>query len=337
MSRRRLGLVSVALATALGLALLAALLVGPDGASPSHLLAAALQSDEADGNATLVRTLVFELRLPRAVLAALVGAALAAAGTVCQGLFRNPMAEPGLIGISSGAALAAVVAFTLRLDALGLWVVPGAAALGATAILVVLALFRPTVPDEASLLLAGVALAGLCSALTTLLLALASEQWDLGYKVVRWLMGSFEARSWTHVTVALGPLLVGWSLCLALRSDLDALTLGGETAQSLGVDLDRTRMLALAAVALLVGTATAMCGVIGFVGLIVPHVARYLVGPTHRALLPTAALGGAVLLVLVDSATRSLGTLVLPPGAITSLLGAPFFLWLIRRRQQGAW
>jgi iron complex transport system permease protein len=183
-----------------------------------------------------------------------------------------------------------------------------------------------------TLLLSGIAIGALCSAVTTLVLAMGTERWDLGLKVVQWLMGSFEGRSWDHLLPAIGPIGLALVLCAWLRLDLDALQLGPETAQSLGVDLIRTRRVAMAAVGILVGVATAMTGVIGFVGLIVPHVARRWVGAGHRALLPVCMALGALVLLAVDVVARAVPDYALPPGAITSLLGAPFFLWLLHHR-----
>lgn len=276
------------------------------------------------------RALVVDVRLPRVLLALIVGTALGVAGAVTQGLFRNPLAEPGVLGVSSGAATAAVIGFALGIDDAGLWVTPLLAALGAFVVLAALGLLTRSVGAFASLLLSGIALGALCSAVITFVLAMGTERWDLGLKVVRWLMGSFEGRSWSHVFAATPLLAIGLALAAWLRLDLDALQLGNDTARSLGVHLRRTQWLAMLAVGLLVGMATALTGVIGFVGLLVPHLARMWVGPGHRALLPTSAMLGGVLLLSVDTASRSFEQLVLPPGAVTSLLGAPFFLWLLR-------
>ena len=178
-------------------------------------------------------------------------------------------------------------------------------------------------------------MSALFSAATTLMLALATERWDLGIKVVRWLMGSLEARTWVHLGWALPPIVLGVVVALWVRLDLDVIQLGADSARSLGVDLGRLRLLTIVAVALLVGAATAVSGVIGFVGLVIPHLTRLLVGSAHRVLLPRAALLGAVALLAVDVATRSVTAVVLPPGVITSIMGAPFFLWLLRRHTGG--
>lgn len=276
--------------------------------------------------------IVWDLRLPRALLAGLVGAALAAAGALCQGLFRNPMADPGVLGVSSGAALFAVVGLLFGLDRAGLWAIPVVAAVGAAAAMVLLLAAAGRQASLAVLLLAGVALGALCSALITVCQALASHQWDFGLKVVYWLMGSFEGRSWPHLSWAVPPCGLGLALALWLRRDLDALHLGNDAAASLGVDLARLRLLVVLAVGLLVGAATALTGVLAFVGLVAPHVARMSSGPGHRRLVPLAALVGASATILVDAIARSASGVVIPPGVITSLVGAPFFLWLLRRR-----
>ncbi len=314
-------------------ALVIALTVGPGGVSPGEAIdvLAAHLGLVAHRQPATVDALVWELRLPRSLLAALLGAALGLAGAVTQGLFRNPMAEPGVLGVSAGAATLAVIGFTLGLDARSSLAVPTLAAAGAGLVLLVLVGLTRDRSDTTTLLLSGIVLGAMCGSLTTLLLALDTERWDLGIKVVRWLMGSLEGRSWAHLRSAVLPLAAAAALALWLRLDLDALQLGPDTAASLGVDLVRTQRLALLAVALLVGTATALAGVIGFLGLVVPHVVRRLGGPGHARLLPLSALGGALALLLVDMLGRSFHQLVLPPGVITSLLGAPFFLWLLRR------
>lgn len=339
MSTRALGIGAIATSMTLVLVVVA-LVVGPGAvtlADAARVVAVRLDLGPPVGNrpSDIVDALVWEIRLPRALLAAVVGAALSAAGAVTQGLFRNPMAEPGVLGVSAGAATAAVLGFTLGLDRIGPWVTPIVAAGGAAILLAVLFVLARPGTGFATLLLSGIALAALCSAITTLLLATGTERWDLGIKVVRWLMGSFEGRSWAHLGWALPALVAGLTLCAWLRLDLDALQLGRETAVSLGVDLDRARAVSLATIAILVGMATALTGVIGFVGLVVPHIARMWVGPGHRDLLPVAILLGAAAVVAVDTASRSFHELALPPGAITSLMGAPFFLWLLRRRTAG--
>ncbi len=323
---------------ALVLLLIASLAVGPGEVGIGEALRAVMQglagtpSPEAPRRAHQVHNLVFTLRLPRALLAALLGAALGAAGALTQGLFRNPLAEPGVLGIGTGGALMASIGILIGVDRLGLWISPLLAALGCAAVLLLLFALVGARASSATLLLAGVALGALTGAGITIVLALAGDRWDLGQRVLTWLMGSLEARGWAHLGAAFAPILAGLGLAFWLRRDLDVLHLGETTACSLGVDLRRTRALGVTAVALLVGTATALAGVIGFVGLVVPHAVRMLSGPGHRSLLPGSMVGGAALVLVVDLLVRGPGGSVFPPGAITSLLGAPFFLWLLLSR-----
>jgi iron complex transport system permease protein len=321
---RTLGVVAM-----VALLVLVALVVGPGDVALADALA--IVGAGGEGHWGTTGALVWDLRLPRALLAAIVGAALGAAGTVTQGLFRNPMAEPSVLGVSLGAALAAVIGFVLGVDEIGPWVTPVLAAVGAAVALAILFAYSRVAVRLDALLLGGIALGALFSALTTLALAIGSERWDIGFKVVRWLMGSFEGRSWMHLGAATPAVAVGLAAALWLRLDLDALQLGDDVASSLGVAVDRARIVALVAVALLVGAATATAGVLGFVGLVVPHVARSWIGPGHRALVPLAAALGAVLVVAVDIVVRTAPSTALPPGVVTSLLGAPFFLWLLAR------
>lgn len=276
--------------------------------------------------------IVWELRLPRALLAGVVGAALASAGVLTQGLFRNPLADPGVLGVSAGAALAAVIGFVLGLEQHGLWVTPLLAAGGAALVLLALLGLHRRSHSLSTLLLSGFALGTLCGAVATLCLSLAAQRWDLGLRVMQWSLGSFEGRTWIHLAWAAPPCAAGLALASALRRDLDTLHLGHDTAASLGVDLLRLRRRAVLAVGLLVGAATALTGILGFVGLLVPHLARMLVGASHRRLLPFAAGLGAALIVLVDTLARGVTSVLLAPGVVTSLLGAPLFLWLLRRR-----
>jgi len=276
-------------------------------------------------------TIVVDLRLPRALLAAVLGAALSVAGVVTQGLFRNALAEPSVLGVNMGAAATAVIGFGLGVDHLGIWAVPLLAAAGAFATLVVLILLAGRARQIVTLLLSGVAISALCAAIITVVLALKVERWEVGLKVMGWLMGSFEGRSWTHLVWSLPPVTIGIWLAYWLRQDLDLLHLGPLTAATLGSDPDKTRVISTASIAMLVGTATALAGVIGFIGLIVPHIARMLVGPRHGPLLTMSALLGGVALLGVDAITRGLTQVILPPGVITALVGAPFFLWLLKR------
>ncbi len=317
----------LAVAVVLGVSLWCSLVLGPGGVQHGEVAAVLLGQDVTP----LARALVWDLRLPRSLLAVTVGASLGLAGAVTQGLFRNPLAEPGVLGVSSGAAMAGALGLAAGLDAGGPWVIAGLACLGAVAVLLVLMLWARADARISTLILCGVALASVCGAVTTLVLSIGIERWEVGMKVVRWLMGSFDGRSWAHLGVGVSALCLGTALSAWLRQDLDALQLGPATASSLGVDLRRTWRYGITTVGLLAGICTALTGVIGFVGLVVPHIARGLVGTGHSRLLPASALLGATLMLLVDLLTRSISSVALPPGVITILLGTPVFLVVLSR------
>lgn len=279
--------------------------------------------------------ILWEVRLGRAVLAFLAGASLAASGTAFQGLFRNPLADPFVAGVSGGAALGAVGMAVLGVQGTVLGLGSSALAafaggLGAAALAYRIAQVRGRVP-VASLLLAGFAIGSFCGAVVSILLLFNSRSWG---EVVQWLMGFINSTTpWDRAAV-LAPCL-GASLVVlwVFARDLDLLLLGEEPAAQLGVDVERAKRWLLAAATVAASAAVATCGIVGFVGLIVPHVLRSLVGPRHRALLPAAVLGGGVLLVLADVAARVVSPdHPLPVGAVTSLLGAPFFAALLRRK-----
>jgi iron complex transport system permease protein len=281
--------------------------------------------------------IILSLRLPRVLLAATVGAALAVAGGAFQGLFRNPMADPYVIGVSSGAALGAALAFAAHpsVTLLGLGGVPLAAFAGAIATaFVVYKLSRVgrSVPIG-NLLLSGVAVGALLSAMVSLVVVLGRKHLD---EIVYWLMGSLAGRGWTHLGVALPYLALGGVTLLLLGRDLNALLLGEEEAAHLGIPVERTKKVILAAGSLLTAAAVATCGVVGFVGLIVPHIVRLLVGPDNRVLLPVSALAGSLLLIVADLVARvAVRPGELPVGVVTAIIGGPFFLYLLRRSRSG--
>ncbi len=284
-------------------------------------------------------TILWEVRLGRAVLAFLAGASLAASGVVFQGLFRNPLADPFVAGVSGGAALGAVAMAVLGVQttALGLGSSTAAAfagGLGAAFLAYRLAQVRGRVP-VASLLLAGFAIGAFCGAVVSILLLFNSRSWG---EVVQWLMGFInDTNPWDRVVVLAPCLLASVAVMAVHARDLDVLLLGEEPAAQLGVDVERSKRWLLAAGATAAAAAVATCGIVGFVGLIVPHVLRSVVGPRHRALLPAAVLGGGVLLVLADVAARVVSPgRPLPVGAVTALLGAPFFALLLRRKASRA-
>lgn len=306
------------------------LLVGRVWMSPAQLLTA--WQPGADPLASLILT---QLRLPRTLLALLVGAALGLSGAVLQGLTRNPLAEPGLLGVSSGAALGAVIAIHTGLAAVLPLATPLLGLLGAfVAALLTLSLGRGE--GVLVLVLAGSAVSGVMLAGTALALNMASNPYA-AYEISMWLMGSLADKSWDHVLLA-GPFLLAGLAVLAVSGrGLDALSLGEAQARSLGVDLTRLRLQVLAGTALAVGAATAVAGAVGFIGLLAPHLVRPLVGHQPRRVLWPATLAGAVLLLAADLGTRLLPfTQELKLGVLTVLVGTPFFVMLVLRLRKVA-
>ncbi len=283
----------------------------------------------------LAALIVTDLRLPRAVLACLVGAALGLSGAVLQGWTRNPLAEPGLLGVSAGAALGAVIAIYFGMTAL--FEVSGPVmgligALGASALTFALGRRGGTI----TFILAGAAVSGLAGACISLALNLAPSPYA-AYEIMTWLMGSLSDRSWNHVLLVLPFIVLGCAMLGFTGRALDALSLGEVQAQSLGINLDHLRILAILGTALAVGAATSVTGAIGFVGLIAPHMVRPFAGHQPSRILLPAALLGALLLLSADIATRliRIGP-ELKIGVVTSLIGTPFFFWLVIRLRKVA-
>ncbi|MFS0774037.1 FecCD family ABC transporter permease [Sphingomonas sp. 1P08PE] len=278
--------------------------------------------------------IIVELRLPRTILALLVGAALGLSGAVMQGYLRNPLADPGLFGVSSGAALGAVLSLYFGYAAQA-WLLPGFALVGAGATMALLALLAGRSGSLILFTLAGMILTSIAGSLTALAISLAPTPF-VSSQIVTWLMGALTDRSWDDVTIALPLIVVGAALLAMTARSLDALTLGEQAARSIGVDPARLQGLVIAGVALTVGAAVASAGVIGFVGLMVPHLVRSLAGNRPSAILLPSALGGALLLTLADCLVRLLPTVSeLRLGIAMSMLGGPFFLYLLivmRRR-----
>lgn len=282
----------------------------------------------------------WNIRLPRIVLAALVGAALALAGAVLQGVFRNPLADPSLVGVSSGAALGAVLAIVLGLSTLGLATLPVAAFLGGMlAMLAVYGFARQDGRTEVvTLILAGIAINAIAGATTGIFFFLAD---DVQLRtIVFWTLGSLGGATWRSVWAVLPFIALGLVLLPRWGRQLNLLVLGEREARHLGVETERLRFVIVGLAALITGAAVAVAGIIGFVGLIVPHIIRLIAGPDHRLLLPASALAGATLLLLADLAARTLALpRELPLGVVTALAGGPFFLWLLHRtrREHGGW
>jgi iron complex transport system permease protein len=283
-----------------------------------------------DSEAQLARLILWELRLPRMLLAVTVGAVLGLAGAVLQGLTRNPLAEPGLLGVSSGAALGAVIAIYSGLGALWALATPVLGLLGAL-LGTVMTLALGGGGGVLALILAGAAVSGLMLAGTALVLNLAPNPFA-AYEISHWMMGSLADRGWDQLLLAVPFMLVGAVLLLSTGRALDALSLGERQAASLGVDLASLRRRVLLGTALAVGAATSVSGAIGFIGLLAPHLVRAAVGHEPRRVLWPAALCGAVLLLVADMATRILPLdQELKLGVLTGLVGTPFFMWLVWR------
>lgn len=314
---------------ALLLAFAASLLVGPAAIGLGQTISGLFGSEA--GTVTLIMQ---EIRLPRALLALMIGATLGLSGAALQGYLRNPLAEPGLIGVSASAALGAVIAFYFGLSAVFALALPLGGMIGATVAVLVIQLLAGREGGSLTLILAGIAVTSFAGAMTSLALNLAPSPFA-AIEILFWMLGSLTDRSMTHVWLA-GPfMLLGWVLLLSTARALDALTLGEDAARSLGFDLRGVRRRLVFGTALSVGAATSVAGIIGFVGLVVPHLLRPLVGHRPGRLLPASALGGGVLLLAADIMVR-----LLPPGreiqlgVLTALIGAPFFLHLVLRTRQ---
>lgn len=320
----------------LGVALLAAMIAGVAYGAvpiPASDVVAAIGRAIRGTAAGLADTLILQVRLPRVVLAAFVGAALAGAGVLYQALFRNPLADPYILGISSGAGLGAIIALVVTAEATALrWgVVPAAAFAGAllTMLLVVrLASIRGRL-EATSLLLAGVALSYTLAAVTSFVMVYSRQQMAA---IVYWMMGGLSAASWTYVGMVVPMFVLGVIVPLLSTRELNLMLLGDERAGHLGLPVERFKLLMLATASLLTAAAVAVAGLIGFVGLMVPHIVRLVLGPDHRRLLPASLLAGAIVLVLADLVARTiLAPVEIPVGIVTAVLGGPFFIWLLVR------
>ena len=309
--------------------MLASLLIGPAGAGLAESLQALWSGDGALG------LVMREIRAPRAVLGFMVGASLGLSGAAMQGYLRNPLAEPGLIGVSASAALGAVIALQTGFATAFALALPVAALAAALVAVGLIALMAGPGGGSLALILAGVAISALAGALTSLVLNLSPNPFAAN-EIVFWMMGSLADRSWLHVAIAAPFMAMGAALVAGTGRGLDALTLGEDAAASLGINLPRLRLRLVLGIAAMVGAATAVAGAIGFVGLVVPHLLRGAVGARPGRLLAASALGGAALVLAADIAVR----LVLPGrdlklGVVMALIGAPVFLQLIWRQRRG--
>ncbi len=313
------------LALWLAVAFVGSLAFGEVRLAPSEILSVLFGHGES-----LARTVVLDFRLPRALVGMAVGAGLAASGVLMQSFFRNPLASPGLLGVSTGGALGAVSALALGWASNSIFALPAASIAGAfLATFAVMALSKREASAE-HLLLAGVALNALFGAATSFILNLTAGQFEVTGQIVFWMLGGLENRTWAHVWMVLPGTVLGCLLLLPYGRALNLLSLGEQGAQSLGVNVRRLQWEIIALSTILTALATAVGGVIGFVGLVVPHLLRLGLGPDHRRLLPLSMLGGAAFVLACDLITRFLpGELRL--GVVTALLGGPFFLWMLRR------
>ncbi|MGY1580095.1 FecCD family ABC transporter permease [Streptomyces sp. MN13] len=288
----------------------------------------------------VAESVLWNVRFPRIVLALLIGASLGCAGALMQGVFGNPLAEPGTIGVSLGAAVGAVAAISLGLDFLGNWTLPAMAfAAGLATVLLVYAMSRAGGRTEVvTLILTGIAVNAFAGALVGLFIFLADTA--AVNQITFWQLGSLAQATWPKVLAVLPCAALGLTLAPLYARRLDLLALGDRPARHLGVDVERLRIVLVLVVALLTAAAVSVSGVIGFVGLVVPHLLRMAAGPGHRFLVPGSALGGAVVLLAADLAARTVAAPAeLPLGVLTALVGSPFFFWLLRRtrRKQGGW
>ncbi len=326
----------------LGMLVLAAALVslslGPVSIPATHVASIVLSSaglDLVDFGRT-EQLVVEQIRLPRIVVGALVGAALGVAGATMQGLFRNPMADPGIIGVSAGGAVGAVVAIATGMAGLFYLALPAfafAGALAATFLVYGIAAVGGRF-SMATLLLAGVAVNAFLGAIVSAIILLLPDNSALR-EILFWLAGGLDSRSWEHVRIS-APLIIGGAIVVILMArDLNLLTLGDDEARSMGVRVETARVTLLAASALATGAAVAVSGTIAFVGLVTPHVLRLMLGPDHRVLVPMSAAGGAVFVIVADTVAR---TIIQPAefrvGVLTAFVGAPFFILLLIRNKR---
>jgi iron complex transport system permease protein len=325
----RHGVLIAALSVLVAVLFLVSLLTGPAGFGPGDSLRALVT-----GRGEAVTLVMREIRLPRAILAVMVGASLGLSGAALQGYLRNPLAEPGLIGVSGSAALGAVIALQTGFAASFALALPLAALAGAlVAVLLILVLAGPR-GGSLTLILAGIAISALAGALTSLALNLSPNPFAVS-ETVFWMLGSLADRSFQHVWISLPFMVLGWLLLASTVRGLDALTLGEDAAASLGIRLDRVRLALVIGTAASVGAATAVAGAIGFVGLVMPHLLRPLVEARPGRLLFASGLGGAALVLAADIAVR----LVLPDrdlklGVLMAIIGAPLFLHLIYKTRR---
>ncbi len=337
----RLAIGSSALTLAMLAIILISLSVGPVSIPAGHIATSLISIVGIDvGDATRTQELViFHIRLPRIIVGATVGMALAGAGATMQGLFRNPLADPGIIGVSAGGALGAVVAISTGVAGLFFGALPVFAFAGAMSAALVVYGISTTGGhfSTATLLLAGIAVNAFLGAIVSAIIILLPGNGALR-EILFWLAGGLDSRTWEHVGIALPPILVGIAVAVMLARDLNVLMLGDDEARSLGVNVVPVRLLLLAAASMVTGIAVAVSGTIAFVGLITPHLLRLILGPDNRVLIPMSALAGGAFVVVADTVARTIVQPVeLRVGILTAFVGAPFFIMVLIRSRGRAY
>jgi iron complex transport system permease protein len=320
-----------ALLAGLAAATVVALTVGGADLSPNQALSTIWQALQGQAGDDTVARIVLGIRLPRIILAVVIGAGMGLAGLASQTLFRNPLASPYVLGVSNGAAVGSVVAMLLVGKSLGYGSVPAMSVFGGLVVsAIVFAMVRRSSQFGHSLLLAGIAISAFCSALTAAALYLAGERLQT---LVFWLMGGLWQATWRDVLLLAPVTMAALVGLIALAPAMNVALLGERSAIDLGVNVRRLQILLLVVVSVTTSVAVAVSGVIGFVGLVVPHLLRMLIGADHRGLVPASAAGGALLLLVADTLARRVAAPAeVPVGIVTALVGAPVFLWLLRRR-----
>ncbi|MFB4349436.1 FecCD family ABC transporter permease [Microbacterium sp. CR_7] len=340
----RFTVVVIGLVVALVVTCIASITSGQYALSPTDLIGVFLKGVGIDTvwapTSAADYGVIYNLRLPRLSLGILVGAALAVSGVLMQAIFGNPLADAGVVGVSSGAALGAAASITLGLASFGMWTTPVFAFLGGlAAVLAVYFISRSGGRTEVvTLLLTGIAINAIAGAGMAFLTFLGTT--STREQIVFWQLGSLNGALWSHAALVAPLVAVGVIVALLVAGRLDLFALGERTARHLGVNVEALRMVVIVTVAVLVCAAVAFAGIIGFAGLVVPHLMRMLIGPAHLPLVISSALGGALLIALADLVARTTVPLAdLPIGMITSLVGGPFFLWLLvrTRRRSGGW
>ena len=306
-----------------------AVMIGPFALSPGQTMMALL--GQGDAQAAIV---VWNIRVPRVAAALLVGAALAAAGASYQALFRNPLVSPDILGVSAGAGLGAVAGIFLSLPVAAIQASAFVGGMAAVGFVTLVASMVRNTDRTLTLVLIGVVIGALAGAATSLLKVMA-DPYDQLPAITFWLLGSLAAITTEDILPALPMVLVGLVPLALLRWRINVLSLGDEEARALGIEVGRTRFLVIAAATLITASVTALAGVVGWVGLVIPHIARMLVGPGFGRLLPVSVLIGAGYLLIVDTLARTIAQVEVPLGILTAVIGAPFFVWLLARGRRG--